>query len=455
MLTTSNVLAQQNDQQPTGSVFSSRPVINRALSLKETIEIALKESPVIRGAEEEVNMAIAQVNMARAGAAPILSTTTFLTTGSMSSIFSTPSPVMPQNIFAVPRSNFYDLNLTFMYPLYTGGRLKALIRQAQTAKQASEADLQAMRRDLVLEVKTAYRQVLLAQAMQRVAEQRQQATDERLRIDRVAFDEGRIPKLYVLRDEAEHADANQMFTNAKRDVEMSLVMLRTVMGVSPDSQITLSDTLNYEPLNVQSWLSANLEPTSATPNQPQPNIATLLALAEKNRPELMAARQRVETAQSGIAVAKSAYKPQLSLMAMADSMKAKGMERLTGASFGVIIGLPILDGGMRKAAVNEATAQMRKAQQDYEKVALQVIRDVQTAWLALQAAEQNIKTAEAAIAAAEEDYRVVQMRYESGRGINVEVLDTLTALTRARTNRAQALFDYNLAADQLLRAVGQ
>jgi len=72
----------------------------------------------------------------------------------------------------------------------------------------------------------------------------------------------------------------------------------------------------------------------------------------------------------------------------------------------------------------------------------------------LQAAEQNIKTAQSGVAAAEEDYRVAQLRYESGRGINVEVLDALTALTRARTNRVQALFDHNIARDRLLRATG-
>jgi hypothetical protein len=88
-------------------------------------------------------------------------------------------------------------------------------------------------------------------AMQRVAEQRRQATEERLRIDRVAFDEGRIPKVYVLRDEAEHADANQMMTNAQRDVGIALVVLKTVMGVHPASQITLSDTLRYESMRTR------------------------------------------------------------------------------------------------------------------------------------------------------------------------------------------------------------
>ncbi len=443
MLIASAAAAQEEkkpgDNQPPPPALSnlqaSRPTVNQTLTLQEAVEIALKESPVVRGAAEEINRAIAQVGMAKAGPRPILSTTSFLTTGSAGNVFTTPEGVMPRMIMPAPRSNFFDQNFMLMYPLYTGGRLQALIRQAQAGQKASEADLQAVRRDLALEVKIAYRQVLLAQAVTDIFKNLTDTTAERLRIDRVAFDEGRIPRFYVLRDEAEHANAQQMLVNAQRDVDVAFVMLKTVMGVSQASQITLGEKLSYESVAY--------------------TREELLTLAEKQRPELVAARQRVEAAQQGVAVARSTYKPQLSLMAMADAMKARGMGSTVGTTFGVVIGLPILDGGMRRAQVNEATAQQRKALLDYEKVALEVIKDVETAFLALQAAERNIKTAETVLVSAEEDYRIAQLRYTEGRGINVEVLDALTARTRARTNHVQALYDYNVARDRLLRAIGQ
>lgn len=425
----------------TGNETSSRPIIQRALSIQDALELALKQSPVVRGAEEEVNMAVARLNMARSGARPVVSATGFLTAGSEGSIYSTAGPVMPPSLTAVPRGPFFDANATLMYPIYTGGRLQALIRQAKSLKTASDSDLEAMRRDLALEVKTAYRQVLLAQAMQKVAVQRSAATAERLRIDRAAFAEGRIPKSYVLRDEAEHADATQMLTNVRRDVEMAMVMLRTAMGVSAESQITLSDELKPEATS-----------GTATPLQ---SLKELLGAAEKQRPELRAARQRTAASGSGASSAKSAYRPQLSLMAMGDAMRVRGMEPFTGATFGLVIGLPVLDGGMRKASVDEAKAQQRKAQLDYEKLSLQIASEVQNSWLALQSAEQNIETAQAGVAAADEDYRIAQLRYESGRGLNVEVLDALTALTRARINQAQAWFDYSTGRDRLQRALGR
>jgi outer membrane protein TolC len=44
---------------------------------------------------------------------------------------------------------------------------------------------------------------------------------------------------------------------------------------------------------------------------------------------------------------------------------------------------------------------------------------------------------------------------QNGKAILVEQLDALAALTQARTNVAQALYDHSLAAARLQRAVGR
>jgi outer membrane protein TolC len=90
-----------------------------------------------------------------------------------------------------------------------------------------------------------------------------------------------------------------------------------------------------------------------------------------------------------------------------------------------------------------------------QELALRIASEVTQEFLNVKAAEESVHTAEQVLKAAREDYRVAQLRYEAGKGINVEVLDTLAALVRAQTNHVRALFDFNVARDRLRRAIGQ
>lgn len=47
------------------------------------------------------------------------------------------------------------------------------------------------------------------------------------------------------------------------------------------------------------------------------------------------------------------------------------------------------------------------------------------------------------------------VRVEAGKAILVEQLDALAALTRARANLAQALYEHQLALAKLSRAIGE
>ncbi len=415
---------------------AQRPEVNGPLTLDAAVRFALVNSPVVRGAQAEIDMALAQVETARAATRPTVSATTFATSGSEAGpIYNTPEGVLPQNLFAVPRGPFANQNLTLMWPLASGGRLKALVKQASAARRASADDLETVRLDLILEVKTAYRGALLAREMQTVAQGREQATAERLKNDTAAAEAGRLPQAFVLRDEAEDADARQEGTNAERDYKIALLMVRAAIGADPASNFTLAD---------------KLEDVS----EPAPGDAVPLAL--KQRPELRAARSRLETARFGLAAASGASRPQLALAAMADANRMRGGSGVAGgASVGLVLGIPLFDGGLRRSERDASAAGINKARVQLDLLQIQVEREVESAQLTRDAAAKNVATSGAALASAEEEYRVAGLRYESGRSANLEVLDSLAALTRARGNRAKALYEAQISADQLARATGQ
>jgi Outer membrane protein len=177
--------------------LSTRPKIRRALSLKEAVEIALRESPVLRGAVAELKAAETRLQMARSEKRWQLSVNAFASTGTESAILASPPTVMPSATMLLPRRTFFNANAMLMLPLFTGGRLEALICQAEAIRHATTAQLEAMRLDVALGTKLAYRRALLAREMVRVAEVYVAAMEERVRVDKAASQVGRIPEFWV------------------------------------------------------------------------------------------------------------------------------------------------------------------------------------------------------------------------------------------------------------------
>ena len=56
---------------------------------------------------------------------------------------------------------------------------------------------------------------------------------------------------------------------------------------------------------------------------------------------------------------------------------------------------------------------------------------------------------------AQEGLRLAQLRYANGLSRQIEVLDAQVALTTARANYLQAVFDYQAASARLDRAMGK
>jgi outer membrane protein TolC len=73
----------------------------------------------------------------------------------------------------------------------------------------------------------------------------------------------------------------------------------------------------------------------------------------------------------------------------------------------------------------------------------------------LTAADKSVAASRQGLEQAEEEFRVVKERYESGRGIQLEILDAQVSLTRARFNAVAALSEYHSALAMWLRATGR
>jgi outer membrane protein TolC len=80
--------------------------------------------------------------------------------------------------------------------------------------------------------------------------------------------------------------------------------------------------------------------------------------------------------------------------------------------------------------------------------------EVQEAILNLQQAKESLLSQEKNVEQAQEAVRIAELNYSEGLATNLDVSSALVALSQARTNYSQALYDYALALAQLEKAIG-
>ena len=420
-------------------VLPDPPTVSSArLSLPEALAVASANNPTLKQAQADADSAAAAARSAEAQTKPSLSTTTYGTVGDSSNILTTSPGVVPQNIFAVPPRGFADQNLMLMVPLLTGGRLGSSVTAARRQGEAAQFSAQASRLTVVESVTESYANSALQQALVAVAQARLTAEDEQVRVTQEKVNTGRSAPVDLLREQAEQADARQALLAAQNSAALALVNLKTAMGLSQESSIGLVDSLD--------GLSVPGGTLSAT-------LQDALRQAEAHRPELAAAQKLVEAAQAGVGAAKGAYSPQVYGVAMGDAMAGQDVGR-AGYTVGLTASLPLYDGGQRRADVDGAQARLDRARADSLQARQQVDQQVASAWLTLQTATAQVQAASAGVEAAQEGYDLATLRYNAGKSVTAERLDTLAALTRAQGTLAQAKAGLVIARAELLAALG-
>ena len=417
------------------SLGADRPQINGPLTLAQAVQTGLRENLMVRASRADVKAAAAATHIARSQRMPQLSATTYLTYGDFSNIFNTAPNVTPVNNLVVPSQGYADQNLTFTVPFYTSGRLENQVRAASERERAAVLDVGGMQTEIALRIKDAYFRGLLAMENVKVAQTRVDAAAELVKNTQALYTAGKGLESSVRRVEAEQADAQRLLTTARNNQAKALLDLKAAMGIRLDSDVSLADALSFTP--------------------PIGDLATALADAARFRPELLSARARVSAAGHQTSAIQGSQGPQIYGMAMADGLTSHPSGTREGYSVGLVISLPLLDGGQRRAETAQAHAQEERAQAEERDLELRIANEVQQAWLDEQTAAENYRTAQIALQAAQSAYDVTALRVQNQKGILVEQLDALAALTQARGNAAQALYDHSLAIARLQRAVGR
>jgi len=347
-----------------------------------------------------------------------------------------PTQVVTTVVGTQSSNHGYSQGINVSWPIWTFGKVEGAIDAARYQKNIADLDVYKTEADTKLAAVQAYYQYLEAVKLAEV--QAQSVTDYASHLNNVQqqFDAGIVAKLDVLSSNVSLANAKQKSIAADNTRDVAEANLNNIM------RIPMNTTLN--PLDK---------------NFPEPEfdltMEQAILMAQKYRWELVEADYGVKAAEASLRSAKAGYLPTVSVGG-GYSWKEASVTAVDKDDWAVQGGLSwsLWDGGATQASVKKADAAVKTAQetllQAREKIELEVRQD----YLNVLSYKEQIRAAEASVAQAEEAYKIATVRYSSGVGINLDVLDAELALNTARTNYITALYNYNIGLATLEHAMG-
>ena len=296
------------------------------------------------------------------------------------------------------------------------GRHRAEIEAAVGAQRAAEADVAAARLVLASQVSRTFLQLARLFEQREVAVRALAQREDMLRLIRQRVDAGLDTRVELRQGEGALPETRQAIESLDEQIALTRHAL-AALTVQPPSALDdlvprLAD-LHHFPL-------------------PDRVPADLVA----RRPDVTAARWRVEAATQDAAAAKARFYPNVDLLAFA-GFSSISLDRLLkggSAQYGVTpaIHLPLFEQAALRANLRGRTADIDAAVDTYNGAVVDAVRDVADQLGSMQSIDRQLVQQQAAGEAAESAYDLAMQRYRAGLGTYLTVLNAESNVLQQR-----------------------
>jgi len=294
-----------------------------------------------------------------------------------------------------------------------------------------------------LSVRNQWYATLRADSLVTVASANLDRSKAQLAVAEAQLRNGVVAAYDVLRAKTQVSNDQQQLTTAANQAQIQRTALALAIGVPPSTVFNMSAPAKPDEI--------------AIPALPTTSRQDLIAFAQKNRPEAIAASLNTTKASQNTKYQKGGLSGSVavSLNGNYNPNPALVANQQATGSLTLVYQKPILDGGVTRAATDSAHADERRAAIQAEQFARGIETEVIQAHIAVFDAHERIKTSTAGLQEAREAFRLAGVRYREGVDTQVAVYDAQAALTQAETNAVNSKYDYYIALAQLDRVTGK
>jgi multidrug efflux system outer membrane protein len=397
-------------------------------TLRDLINVALKQNYDVRIAAARILEARAQLGITRADQFPTV------TAGVSAVNERTPAtagrPAIDTNAQTVSASLVWELDFW--------GKFRRSTESARASLLANEWARQQVISTLVSDVASAYFQLRELDLELEISRNTLASRKDSLRLTQLLADHGSTSLLDVRQAEQLVYTAAANIPDVERKIEQQENFLNTLLGQNPAA--------------VRRGL-----PLTAQPHAPEVPAGLPSSLLER-RPDIRAAEQQLAAFNAQIGVAKADYFPAITLTT-SGGYQSSALTSLFNTSAGLwSVGAnavqPVFEAGRIRNRVRFAEARRNEAVLSYQQTIQQAFREVADALIAYRKNQEFRRQQELVTRAAQDATRLSDMRYRGGATSYLEVLDSNTRQFQAQLTLAQAQLNELQSLVQIYRALG-
>ncbi len=334
----------------------------------------------------------------------------------------------------------YTLGVDFSYELDFWGRNRNDALAAGAERLASEADYLTARMGVLAETVRTYLEIVDLRRQRKLANENVEIFRQRESLAEFRYDRGRIDTLvlYAARQNLRNAEAG----------------LPQIEALLADAEGRLWVLLGGYRSDLEEMLPDSLTPATALEPVPTGIPADLLA----QRPDVNAARQRVEAARYTVGARRADMFPSLSLYGSIGLQSTEGSEWFDpdqwfrNLSFNLLG--PVFQGSRLRSNVDLAEARLDEAAAAYGRSVVTAVKEVEAALARLEAGRRRHSLLASLADEARAENALQEQRYVSGVGEYEAFLTAAQNLLGAQSGLAAAERDLGYARLALHRALG-
>lgn len=400
------------------------------LTLEQCIAIALENNRNVK--QQELNKQNREIayNQARADLLPNLN-------ASAGQNFVFGRSIGLDNTYQNTNSSQTSFSLGSDITLFDGLRMKHNIDARRADVNASQADLDKIRDDIVISVSTAFLQVLLNKELLQISEDQIELTNANIAQRSELIKNGKMAEGEIYELEAQKAKEELNRVQAESNLKLALLDLAQIMEMENVSDLDITAPPAEKLISESILLSSDVVYQNAL----------------INRPEISGANFRLESAQKEVLMSKAQLYPTLSFGANVgtgyyhmsnrtnDSFSSQMRNNMSN-SVGFSLRIPIFNRFQVRNSIRTAQIAVENSRLEMDKTKLDLRKRIEQAYYNALGANSRWEAAKKSEIAGREAYRFAEQKFENGRANSYELFQAKNNLTQVLGEMTQAKYEY-------------